>query len=49
MSCNVRNFASLAVQNVPSEDSDQTAQMSEGIFSDAAAQIYLTLNIWIKI
>ena len=45
-----RNFASLAIQNAPSEDSDQTAlmrrmiwiyaeQTSQGAFSDDAVQI----------
>ena len=32
-----RNFASLAMLNVSSEDSGQTARQSEGTFSDAAA------------
>ena len=44
-----RNFSSLAIQNVPKEDSDQTeqadlnlgwAQVSEDMFSDIVAQIH---------
>ena len=32
-------FESLAIQNVPSEDSDQTARMSDSIFFDVTAHV----------
>ena len=49
------NFASLAIQNTPSEDSDQTAQMcmliwifaghmSESRFSNVVAHLYIELD-----
>ena len=34
-----RNFASLAIQNVPSEESGQTAWKSEGWCTDIAAHL----------
>ena len=51
----MKNMASLAIQNAPCEDSDQTAQnaqvdpslcwahMSEGVFSDVMAHLKCTL------
>ena len=46
LSCSAwRNFASLAIQITLSEDSDQTARMSEGTFNDVAVHlIKLSLN-----
>ena len=53
-----KNFAALAIQNAPSEDSDQTAQickqiwnlclahMFNGTFSDIPAHLYTSLYRW---
>ena len=37
-----KSFAYLAIQNASSVNSDQTAHMSEGTFSDVAASLFLT-------
>ena len=54
----IKDFASLAIKNVPSEDSDQTVQadlnlnwvhMSEGIFSDILTYSHHTWNKMIAV
>ena len=56
--CPHKHFASLAIKNVPSEDSDQTVQadlnldwvhMSEGIFSDILTYSHHTWNKMIAV
>ena len=45
-------FASLAIKNAPSEDSDQTAWMSKSMFSDIVAHLMLyilTEKVMIKL
>ena len=39
-----RNFASLVIQNVPSDDSDQTARISEVTFPQVGAQFILPFS-----